>query len=274
MPSYAIGDVHGCLKTLDAMLARWNLGPEDQLLFLGDLIDRGPDSKGVIDRVRSLEEDPDGPQVVALMGNHEVLLLESLFQAQQQQASDDTTGTQSSKEDAPLDSDKSPDASTDANELMRPNAHSSLEVWQRNGGDKTLVSFGLSPEGEDLDRFPNDYRDWLAKRPVFLQTEREIFVHAGLNLEHPEPLKDALSMLWTRNWVDERILKERFPDTLVVHGHTPVQRWVIESRHEAGRPSLDIDAGCVYHGSAFGEGFLCAMEFPARTLHFQANVEA
>lgn len=269
MPSYAIGDIHGCLKTLDALLQQLQPSAEDHLLFLGDLIDRGPDSKGVIDRVRQLEDDAQGPQVSALMGNHEVLLLESVFQAlHHAQSGDAATATDPTK--APEPGVEQPSA---APEVLRPNAHSSLEVWLKNGGDKTLSSFGLSPEGKDILDFPEDYRDWLAKRPIFMRTETEIFVHAGLNLGHPEPFKDPIGLLWARNWVDERILVERFPDTLVVHGHTPTERWVIESRLEAGRPSLDIDAGCVYNGTAFGEGFLCAMEFPARKLHFQKNME-
>lgn len=73
----AIGDVHGCLDKLDRLLAE--IGPRpgrDRLIFLGDLIDRGPDSRGVIDRVLDLIRS--GLAVTALKGNHEAMLLEAV----------------------------------------------------------------------------------------------------------------------------------------------------------------------------------------------------
>jgi len=69
-----IPDVHGCSKTLSALLDRMRLTKNDQLFFLGDYIDRGPDSKGVLDIVIKLIED--GYAVYPLMGNHEFELLE------------------------------------------------------------------------------------------------------------------------------------------------------------------------------------------------------
>ena len=52
--TYAIGDVHGCLEPLRALMARLSLRKTDELLFIGDYIDRGPDSKGVVDFVLEL----------------------------------------------------------------------------------------------------------------------------------------------------------------------------------------------------------------------------
>lgn len=68
----AIGDVHGCLTALDTLLGFVRPGPADQLVFLGDYIDRGPDSKGVLDRLIELRRTHD---VVTLRGNHEVMML-------------------------------------------------------------------------------------------------------------------------------------------------------------------------------------------------------
>lgn len=67
----AIGDVHGCLTALDTLLGLVGLRPTDQLVFLGDYVDRGPDSKGVLDRVLELRR---GYDVVCLRGNHEVMM--------------------------------------------------------------------------------------------------------------------------------------------------------------------------------------------------------
>lgn len=71
MRTLAIGDVHGCLTALDRMLALIELAPEDRLVFLGDYIDRGPDSCGVIERILELRKQHD---VVCLTGNHEIMM--------------------------------------------------------------------------------------------------------------------------------------------------------------------------------------------------------
>jgi serine/threonine protein phosphatase 1 len=70
----AIGDVHGCITALDALLAAIGPGSEDTLVFLGDYVDRGPDSRGVIDRVLDLMRRY---KVVPLRGNHEAMMVES-----------------------------------------------------------------------------------------------------------------------------------------------------------------------------------------------------
>jgi len=49
-----IGDIHGCLRQLDALLEAISLSTDDHLILLGDLIDRGPNSAGVLKRVRQL----------------------------------------------------------------------------------------------------------------------------------------------------------------------------------------------------------------------------
>ncbi len=68
----AIGDIHGCLTALDTLLGFVQPGPDDQLIFLGDYIDRGPDSKGVLDRLIELKRTRP---VVCLRGNHEIMML-------------------------------------------------------------------------------------------------------------------------------------------------------------------------------------------------------
>lgn len=51
MSRYAISDIHGCAKTFKNLLRRISFSKEDVLYLLGDYIDRGPDSKGVIDHI-------------------------------------------------------------------------------------------------------------------------------------------------------------------------------------------------------------------------------
>lgn len=70
----AIGDIHGCSKTLQKLVwEQLRLDTQDQLFFLGDYIDRGPNGAGVIDFI--LELQASGYQVYPLRGNHEQMLL-------------------------------------------------------------------------------------------------------------------------------------------------------------------------------------------------------
>jgi serine/threonine protein phosphatase 1 len=75
--TYVIGDIHGCLAPLRALMAQLSLRKNDELLFIGDYIDRGPDSKGVVDYVLELRKSHPG-RVTCLMGNHEWMLINYL----------------------------------------------------------------------------------------------------------------------------------------------------------------------------------------------------
>lgn len=68
---FSIGDIHGCFDLLEKILQKWN-PKEEQLVFLGDYIDRGPDSLKVLEKVMQLTEEYDA---VTLSGNHEQLFL-------------------------------------------------------------------------------------------------------------------------------------------------------------------------------------------------------
>jgi serine/threonine protein phosphatase 1 len=68
----AIGDIHGCCAALDHLLIYVNPLPGEMLITLGDYIDRGPDSKGVLDRLLKLRL---AGQLIPLRGNHELMML-------------------------------------------------------------------------------------------------------------------------------------------------------------------------------------------------------
>jgi len=71
----AIGDIHGCSIALGALLDAVCPNPEDTVVALGDFIDRGPDSRNVLDRLIDLA---DHCQLIPLLGNHEEMLLACL----------------------------------------------------------------------------------------------------------------------------------------------------------------------------------------------------
>lgn len=193
---YAIGDIHGRLDLLDALLGRI----EDQcaaaappapptLVFLGDLIDRGPDSSGVVDRLRG-GPPTDGPLAggawVALMGNHESFLLGSL---------------------------------TDA---------TMIDPWRSNGGDATIRSYlGDATESDDPAHLmrrlraavPDAHRDFLAGLPLWYAAGEYLFVHAGLRPGLPLHRQDPEDLIWIR---EPFLSWRRSFGPMVVHGHTPV----------------------------------------------------
>jgi serine/threonine protein phosphatase 1 len=75
MSLIAIGDIHGCARTLDALLEQLAPTADDELVFVGDYIDRGPDSRGVIDRLLTLRKEIS---CTFLRGNHEAMMLDFL----------------------------------------------------------------------------------------------------------------------------------------------------------------------------------------------------
>lgn len=77
--AFAIGDIHGCCRTFQRLLFEViGLEKADSLYLLGDYIDRGPDSKGVIEQIMALQAN--GYVVQPIRGNHEQLLLNALTQ--------------------------------------------------------------------------------------------------------------------------------------------------------------------------------------------------
>ncbi len=71
MRRFVIGDIHGCSKALRTVLAEIQPTADDEVVFLGDYIDRGPDSRNVVDQIIELKNECS---VIPLRGNHEVML--------------------------------------------------------------------------------------------------------------------------------------------------------------------------------------------------------
>lgn len=226
MAIYAIGDVHGCARTLDALLAaiaedvaahdRRPPGPTDTLVFVGDYVDRGPDAPGVLDRLLAFEAAAAGPAVVLLRGNHDQMML------------DYALGT------------------------------GDTELWWANGGRATLDAYAargdlrIPPEHVDLLR-----RTGLAYEPGGDAAEF-VCVHAGLDPHRTVAdniaLADPAVMLWTRAHLGTDLsLWER----TVVCGHTPGPEPVSEPR------LVRIDTGACFHDRP-GLGTLTAVRLPER----------
>jgi serine/threonine protein phosphatase 1 len=72
--NFAVTDIHGCVKTFRALVEKLRLGSDDNLYLLGDFINKGPDSKGVLDLIIQLKSE--GLQVHCVRGNHDQMLLD------------------------------------------------------------------------------------------------------------------------------------------------------------------------------------------------------
>lgn len=194
---YAIGDVHGCLSLLQELEdkivadARSQGGGEHLIVTLGDYVDRGPCSEGVLDYL--LQAPPDGFRRTTLAGNHEQLMLDFLAQP----APDHTW-------------------------LQLGGGHT-----LRSYGLSTELLFAgnldIRKRRELLrDVIPRRHLEFLNSMPVCFVLPGVVFVHAGI--EQGVSMKDQSEhqMLWMR-YPDSVAEPREEGCTLVVHGHTQVE---------------------------------------------------
>lgn len=162
---WVIPDIHGHLKTLKFMIEdRIGLSKSDAVYFLGDYIDRGPDSKGVIDYIMQLQKS--GYEIHCIRGNHEDYCIRA-WEADQ----------------------------------SRWLFSSQIEKdWRRNGATRTLQSFGAR-RPRDIDK---TYIDWMKQTSYYIELDKYILVHAGFNFKISNPFDDTNSMMWTRDFKVDR----------------------------------------------------------------------
>lgn len=217
MRIYAIGDVHGHLDLLRAALdriARDRAAVADQtapVVQIGDLVDRGPDSRGVVQFL--MDETARDPRLKVLLGNHD-----SMFAAYLR-----------------------PEPQRD------PRLRADLDwLHPRLGGRETLASYGVDPDlpapeahAEARRAVPEAHRAFLSALPLSVAHGDCLCVHAGIRPGLPLDRQDPADLYWIRHdFLDD----PRDHGPLVVHGHTPVDR----VEHHGNR--LAIDTGAAYGG--------------------------
>ena len=186
---YAIGDVHGCLEMLDALhqgiaadLSARAVA-EPMLVHLGDYIDRGPDSAGVLDRLLTPDRLP-GCQVVNLMGNHEAMLLQAL----------------------------EGDGMTLLSWLAN-GGEETLASW-----NIAAPADDPTEPADWLHRIPAAQLTLLQQLPCSIGIDGYLFAHAGVRPDRPIEAATKRDLLWMRepflSWTGRL-------ERVVVHGHTP-----------------------------------------------------
>lgn len=243
--TFAIGDIHGDLAALDTLLARLpTLTADDTLVLLGDYIDRGPNSAGVVERVRALDDQLPA-RVVALRGNHEDAWLQIVDKGWP--------------------------------EFILPRGNGCLECYRSFKG-MPVPDDDETPTGDELRAMfegsflPPDVIAWMRTLGYFHEDEHAIYVHAGMRrtktgaFPHPADVTPPRALLWQR----DRDFFENYRGKLVVFGHTTTRTLPNElSTHTPDDPS-DMWAGpaCVGLDTACGKGgFLTALELPSRTVY-------
>lgn len=217
MHSYAIGDIHG---QIDLLRQAHDLIARDQarhgaapVVHIGDLCDRGPDTRGVIDFL--MAGIASGQDWVVLKGNHDRMFAGFLGDI------------------AFHDPGLRPDLG-----WLNP----------KLGGATTLASYGVANaadrpiapvHAEALAAVPQAHLDFLRACPSFFRHSEAIFVHAGIRPGLALEAQDETDLVWIR----KPFLEDRSDHgALVVHGHTAID-W---PTHYGNR--LNLDAGAAYGG--------------------------
>ena len=188
----AVGDVHGMYEKLKALMEIIQLNPaKDLLIFLGDYIDRGPQSLEALDYVMALNKQyPE--RAIPLLGNHEVMCL-NYYRYKEQSKSFMVDG------------------------LDYEMAH----VWLDNGGDETKKQFKKLKRQELRQRLR-----WMRQLSNHYQVDNFYFCHAGIQPFIPLEMQREGDLLWMREGFFE--LYDGRNGTIVV-GHTPTL--VLKKKH-------------------------------------------
>jgi serine/threonine protein phosphatase 1 len=239
--TFAVGDVHGQLAMLADLISQ--LIPRavegDTLLFVGDYIDRGPDSRGVVEQVLALREGAWPGPVVTLRGNHEDLMLDEERTRKQYDAG----------------------------------------LWLENGGVETIRSYRCEISraefraGVGLSFLPDAHRVFFGSLDLWYEDAHALYVHAGMRPGYLPDSSSERELLWIR---DEFIYSSYEWGKPVVFGHTPQavnnRRICLASEVQWGplnRPEkIGIDTGVCYGGP------LTAVMLPEREFFVVAPSEA
>jgi serine/threonine protein phosphatase 1 len=191
--TFIIGDIHGERVLLDAVLAALPfIAPDDTLVFLGDYLDRGLDSRGVIATLRRLPEQTAG-KIVFLRGNHEDAILRTIDDGDPSFLMPPGNGVLATYYSF---TDRAPGSSLDADGFA---AFMHVEGW-----------------------LPAPVVRWMRDLPLWYRDDHATYVHAGLEGEgtvwNPPETSSAKSLLWQR----EPDFFAGYGGPPLVFGHTSV----------------------------------------------------
>lgn len=269
---YIISDVHGCYDTLMALIKK--LPDDAELIFVGDLIDRGPKSRDVIDFVRY-------NNLACVQGNHEVMMCDAIEDFVEYGAPLSMSDWVANGGNTVLDEYRNSDGTVDNGSLQEdyefllnlPLIHIDTTITD----DKNrclLVTHSTS--GDIIDGYLNAVG--IVERGV----TDEITEHMMIDYKHQVSNGEML-MIWDRR-VPTKIQEKYFN----VFGHTPPDTFAFKRGVDCTNGCLtpenvvidrikgyaDIDTGCVYRRPDLPmRGVMTALEFPSMRVIQQENID-
>jgi len=215
MRTLVIGDIHGELTMLKELLQKVAYdAATDELILLGDYIDRGPDSKGVLDFVQSLKAHG----AICLSGNHEQLMLEAFE-----------------------------DRSTD-DWLHWLHTAGGVATLTSYGFDIEAIEQSMSCDGF-LTVEIAAHLDVIRSLDIYVERDDYIFVHGGVDPEIPLSITPKHRLMWIRSEFHDNYRGKK----TVVFGHTPTPRLHKERGNFApyfgDNRIIGLDGGAVFGGA-------------------------
>jgi serine/threonine protein phosphatase 1 len=242
--TFAIGDIHGDLAALRLLFERLpEITSDDTVVFLGDYVDRGPNSAGVVAWVREFQQKTPA-KCITLRGNHEDAWIQVVEEGWPQ--------------------------------FIMPRGNGCLESLRSFQGRPVPAEDELPTHEEyeamyDGGFFPPEVVAWMKELPYFYEDEHAIYVHAGIKREgdgfpHPSLVEPKRALLWLR----DRDFFENYRGKLVVFGHTTTRTLPNELSTYTPDDPTDLWAGpaCIGLDTACGKGgFLTAFELPSQRVY-------
>lgn len=211
-PVWAVGDVHGCLplyREMERRILSGGGGPATVVL-LGDMIDRGPDSRGVIDHL--LQPPPEGIRRLALLGNHEDMLLRFLARPVESAAWLGFGGVQTL---------------------------ASYGIAAVDDGSEDLPALARRLAAA----MPAEHLAYLRALPVGIDAGRYLLTHAGAGPEVPISRQSKPDLTWARHGeIADLLPPADLGGRTVVHGHVPVASPVMDGWR------INVDTGAFATG--------------------------
>ena len=243
MATIAIGDIHGQLDPLNAVLSvlAGELSPADTVVFLGDYIDRGPESRGCIDRI--LEFSTSTPAtVIGLLGNHEEWLLRTFHDRTRHSWLLGMEAFQTI-------------------ESYSPSAAQAIRAAAQDAGRALYLDHVELPYQLFFEAVPTSHMAFLTNLRPYYRSEDALCVHGGVDPSAGEPeTQTQYSLLWGQNGFQTRYKGE----ALLVYGH-----WNNARRSPDGWPQ-PLVVGRTIGIDTIAHGVLTALRLPDFTV-FQSG---
>lgn len=218
-PIYAIGDVHGCYeqaKNAVTKIQRYHaeqFSGDPRIIWLGDLTDRGPNSKEVVEFIMERGDE-------CVMGNHDYALVASYISPNYLQ------------------------------NWLNWGAGTTLKSY---GHDEDILKIVISAlmggvatkqmlDQIDVKLIPEEHVKWISSLPTKIETDNHFFCHAGVDPKKDFAEQDDYDLMWIRGeFLDHRAMYPK----LVVHGHSIVNH---SDRYSEPPNRVNLDFGAYHYG--------------------------